>query len=135
VPAGGRPARSGWRRVRWAGWAAAGTSHTPAPPSHPRPDGLVTAHFHDGSTETGDVLVGADGGNSRVRRQYLPHAARVDTGVTGIQGKVWLTDEIHTLVPARLAEGPVMIPGPRGYRMFLPIPHFQPIPPHLTPPY
>src|SRR5215475_8534737 len=24
-----------------------------------RPDGLVTAHFHDGSTETGDVLVGA----------------------------------------------------------------------------
>ncbi|RPF38930.1 NAD(P)/FAD-dependent oxidoreductase [Streptomyces sp. TLI_185] len=36
------------------------------------PDG-VTAHFTDGSTATGDLLIGADGLNSTVRRQITPH--------------------------------------------------------------
>jgi 2-polyprenyl-6-methoxyphenol hydroxylase-like FAD-dependent oxidoreductase len=72
----------------------------------PDADGLVTTHFTDGSTAIGNLLVGTDGGNPRVRRQYLPHAERIDTGVTGIQGKVWLTDEIRALIPARLPAGP-----------------------------
>ncbi len=38
-------------------------------------DGTVTLHFADGTTATADVLVAADGANSRVRGQYLPHAA------------------------------------------------------------
>jgi 2-polyprenyl-6-methoxyphenol hydroxylase-like FAD-dependent oxidoreductase len=44
----------------------------------------VTVAFADGSTAAGDVLGGADGGNSVVRRQDLPHAERIDTGVVGI---------------------------------------------------
>jgi 2-polyprenyl-6-methoxyphenol hydroxylase-like FAD-dependent oxidoreductase len=96
------------------------------------PDSSVTAHFTDGTTATGDLLVGADGSNSRVRQQYLPHAPRVDTGVTGIQGKAWLTDEVRSRLPERLPDGPAMIFGPGGYGMFLAIHEFQPVPAELT---
>jgi 2-polyprenyl-6-methoxyphenol hydroxylase-like FAD-dependent oxidoreductase len=34
--------------------------------------GTVTAHFDDGTRETGDLLIGADGGNSAVRQQFWP---------------------------------------------------------------
>ena len=57
----------------------------------PAPGGRVTAHFADGSAATGDLLVGADGANSRVRRQLLPHADRIDTGVVAMAGKYPLT--------------------------------------------
>jgi 2-polyprenyl-6-methoxyphenol hydroxylase-like FAD-dependent oxidoreductase len=43
------------------------------------PDG-VTAHFADGSTATGDLLIGADGLNSTVRRLVAPDAPPVYAG-------------------------------------------------------
>ncbi|MGW1750366.1 FAD-dependent oxidoreductase [Streptomyces sp. NPDC002092] len=49
----------------------------------------VTAHFTDGSTATGDLLIGADGLNSTVRRQITPQTQpcyagqRVFYGYTG----------------------------------------------------
>ncbi|MBO3749060.1 FAD-dependent monooxygenase [Streptosporangiaceae bacterium NEAU-GS5] len=45
-----------------------------------RPDGRVEARFADGGVEVGDLLVGADGTNSAVRRQLLPDAALDDLG-------------------------------------------------------
>ena len=47
-------------------------------------DDGVTAFLTDGSQVRCDVLVGADGIGSAVRRQYLPHARIVDTGVRQI---------------------------------------------------
>jgi 2-polyprenyl-6-methoxyphenol hydroxylase-like FAD-dependent oxidoreductase len=63
-----------------------------------RPGGQVEAHFADGGVETGDLLVGADGTNSAVRRQLLPHAALDDLG-RFIYGRTplpapWLPEEL-----------------------------------------
>ncbi|WP_370949490.1 FAD-dependent oxidoreductase [Amycolatopsis sp. cg5] len=51
-----------------------------------RPDGTVGVWFADGHTDTADVLVGADGIGSTVRRQYLPDVRVVDTGRRMIMG-------------------------------------------------
>jgi 2-polyprenyl-6-methoxyphenol hydroxylase-like FAD-dependent oxidoreductase len=84
-----------------------------------RPEGKITAHFEDGTSVAGDVLVAADGGSSRVRQQFLPQARRVETGVVAIMGKAPLTDEIRSLlIPGRL-DGATTILGPKGYGMFI----------------
>jgi salicylate hydroxylase len=79
-------------------------------------NGPILLHFTDGSAAACDVLVGADGGNSRVRRQFLPHAQRIDTGAVGIAGKAMLTEENRRRLPPRVLEGTgmVMSPGRRG---------------------
>ena len=49
----------------------------------------VVAHFDDGTTATGDMLVAADGVGSRVRGLILPHYARPQyTGMLGVGGFV-----------------------------------------------
>lgn len=77
-------------------------------------DGTVTAFFDDGTSETGDVLVGADGAQSRVRRQYLPHAKIADTGITSIAGKLPLTPETVRLLPPQADGAVTLLYGPRG---------------------
>jgi 2-polyprenyl-6-methoxyphenol hydroxylase-like FAD-dependent oxidoreductase len=49
----------------------------------------VTAHFEDGTTARGDVLIAADGVHSRARGLILPHHARPQyTGMLGVGGLI-----------------------------------------------
>jgi 2-polyprenyl-6-methoxyphenol hydroxylase-like FAD-dependent oxidoreductase len=82
-------------------------------------DGTITCHFADGTTATADVLVGADGANSRVCRQYLPEARRIDTGIRAIAGKLPLTDEVRRWLPRRMQDGPNNVLPPSGCGMFM----------------
>jgi 2-polyprenyl-6-methoxyphenol hydroxylase-like FAD-dependent oxidoreductase len=63
------------------------------------PDGAIRVHFEDGSSAQADLLVAADGVNSAVRKQYLPNAEPIDTGVVGIGGTIPLTHGVMALAP------------------------------------
>jgi 2-polyprenyl-6-methoxyphenol hydroxylase-like FAD-dependent oxidoreductase len=63
------------------------------------PGGGVRARFADGRTEEADLLVGADGMGSTVRRQLLPQVQEVDLGVRGVIGRTLLTERFAPLVP------------------------------------
>ena len=78
-------------------------------------DDIVTAHFDDGSTAIGDVLIGADGANSAVRAQLLPQAQRADTGIVAISGKLPLDHAARRNTPATILRGPTLVLGPRGH--------------------
>lgn len=83
------------------------------------PSGRVIAHFDDGTTAAGDVLVAADGGGSRVRRQFLPGAQRIDTGVIGIAGKVFLDDDSRRRLAPGLLRGLTLVSAPGGLALFV----------------
>ena len=68
-------------------------------------DGTVTAKFTDGTTATADVLVAADGANSRVWAQLQPAAGRTTPPARAIAGKLFLTEENRRWLPERLLAG------------------------------
>ncbi len=71
----------------------------------------IALTFADGTQVTADVLVGADGVNSMVRRQRLPDAQISDTGGRCIYGKTMLDESVMALVPAPMKEGFTAIVG------------------------
>jgi salicylate hydroxylase len=83
-----------------------------------KPDGRILAHFEDGTTAESDLLVAADGGGSRVRRQFLPLAERVDTGVVGIAGKVFLDEAGESIAPI-LLDGLSLVSAKGGLGLFV----------------
>jgi 2-polyprenyl-6-methoxyphenol hydroxylase-like FAD-dependent oxidoreductase len=81
--------------------------------------GRIVAHFEDGTSAEGDVLVAADGGGSRVRRQFLPQAERIDTGVVGIAGKVFLDGAGRGCIAPLLLDGMALIAAKGGLGLFV----------------
>ncbi|KAF7950686.1 uncharacterized protein EAE97_002238 [Botrytis byssoidea] len=61
------------------------------------PNGVVRAYFADGSIDECDLLVGADGINSQVRKQMFPLSRIRPTDVTVIYFKIPLTRETFKL--------------------------------------
>jgi 2-polyprenyl-6-methoxyphenol hydroxylase-like FAD-dependent oxidoreductase len=76
----------------------------------PGPGG-VRLHFAGGGSADADVLVGADGVNSAVRRQYLPDASPADTGTWCIYGKTPLRGD--SALPGAVKEGFTAVVGGR----------------------
>src|SRR5271169_3636964 len=79
----------------------------------------ITAYFEDGTSAESDVLVAADGGGSRVRRQFLPDAQRVETGVVGI-GKIFL-DIARDRIARPLLDGISLVAARGGLGLFVAI--------------
>ncbi|MBU3066712.1 FAD-dependent monooxygenase [Nocardia sp. NEAU-G5] len=77
-------------------------------------NGTVTAHFSDGTSDTGDVLIAADGTRSAVRRQFLPHAEIKDAGITSIATKTALTPEVRALLTEEMRNGINLVFATKG---------------------
>ncbi|QGZ58944.1 FAD-dependent oxidoreductase [Paraburkholderia acidiphila] len=88
-------------------------------------DGRVTAHFADGTRASADVLVGADGARSKVRRQLLPHARLENTGIVSIAAKVPMTEANRALLPPKVLDGITLISAPKGYGAIIHVMEFN----------
>jgi 2-polyprenyl-6-methoxyphenol hydroxylase-like FAD-dependent oxidoreductase len=73
----------------------------------------IKLHFADGRHAEADLLVGADGVNSAVRRQYLPAAEPADTGARSVYGKTPVSGPVMDRLPAALNEGFTAVIGGR----------------------
>lgn len=83
-----------------------------------RHDGRVEVFFQDGTQDTADVLVGADGINSRLRKQLLPDLEIVRAKVTAIVGRTELGSADS--LPYELLDGtPNMIASRAGDSIFV----------------
>lgn len=69
----------------------------------------ATIRFEDGTTAASAVIVGADGVNSRVRRQLAPAAEPSDTGAVCVYGKAAADAELRRHVDLALWEGTTVV--------------------------
>lgn len=79
----------------------------------------VVAHFADGTTARGDVLVAADGIGSRVRQHYLPHARIVDTGIVAVGGQLPVDAAARAWLPRAFLHCLNNVIPPRRCGMFI----------------
>jgi 2-polyprenyl-6-methoxyphenol hydroxylase-like FAD-dependent oxidoreductase len=88
-------------------------------------DGRVIVSFEDGTQAIGDVLVGADGAGSRLRKQRLPHARMEETGILSIGGKLPLTEESRALISDKVFNGVSLVMAPKGYGAIIHVMEFK----------
>jgi 2-polyprenyl-6-methoxyphenol hydroxylase-like FAD-dependent oxidoreductase len=69
----------------------------------------VTAFFSDGTSETGTLLVGAEGVTSAVRKQLLPHHRYVDTNSRVLYGKTLITPELEGQFAPEVMKGGITV--------------------------
>ncbi|KAF7553556.1 hypothetical protein G7Z17_g3562 [Cylindrodendrum hubeiense] len=62
-------------------------------------DGVVKLTFKDESAAECDILVGADGAGSKIRKQLLPQSTRDTLGITVLYFKMPLTKETELMMP------------------------------------
>jgi 2-polyprenyl-6-methoxyphenol hydroxylase-like FAD-dependent oxidoreductase len=83
------------------------------------PDGKVTVFFADETTAAGDILIGADGTGSNVRKQYLPHAQVVDTGIVGAACRLPISRARLRRLPEHLLTRLTSVLPPNGTYMIV----------------
>jgi 2-polyprenyl-6-methoxyphenol hydroxylase-like FAD-dependent oxidoreductase len=76
-------------------------------------NGRVRAHFADGTSDTGDILVGADGTNSPVRKLVAPDARIARVGCR-IYGKSPITADTAAWAPKAFVNGWARIAAANG---------------------
>lgn len=87
----------------------------------------VVAHFADGSSVTGALLVGADGIWSRVRHQMLPKDTLLDTEGRAIFGKTEIENDLLDVLPASFQQGITLTSAHDNphLRLFCDVMHFD----------
>lgn len=65
-------------------------------------DSPVTVHFSDGSRASGTRLVGADGGQSNIRRQPVPQHRIIDPEFVCLYGRTYQTKDLETRIQPNL---------------------------------
>ncbi len=68
-------------------------------------DDHITAHFENGISVVGSLLVGADGFSSAVRKQHLPDRVFLDTGIRAIYGKTPFSASLLETTPVTNRSG------------------------------
>jgi 2-polyprenyl-6-methoxyphenol hydroxylase-like FAD-dependent oxidoreductase len=76
--------------------------------------GRVRVEFAEGGSDEGDVLVGADGNRSAIRRQLLPHATVQDLGLRCLYGRMTITGTTEPLIPAAFNRGFIWVADEKG---------------------
>ena len=77
--------------------------------------GRVRVEFAEGGSDEGDLLVGADGVGSAVRRQLLPHATARDVGLRCIYGRMTIDETTAALIPEDFNRGFCWVADQHGF--------------------
>jgi 2-polyprenyl-6-methoxyphenol hydroxylase-like FAD-dependent oxidoreductase len=76
--------------------------------------GRVRAEFAEGGSDEGDLLIGADGSRSAVRRRLLPQATVRDLGLRCLYGRMPVTEKTQPLIPAVFNRGFIWVADEKG---------------------